>query len=220
MSSTTVLRRLGLTLIVLLCTFGIVSPAVAKRGSTPAGSHAHGASLLDWQERWFAWVGGSASNPFETGSCGERVGKLFFLTASLGPGTEVECRVPTGVPLLASPGGTLAWAPDDSASDEQLLAERDAGMVGVGSPVATLDGRSLDVGDSLRLSGVYTVPLEPGNFIQDVDPGVVGDEVRLASGGWFLRLNPLTPGRHELVLSDEVDGTVLDITFHLAVGRR
>jgi hypothetical protein len=60
--------------------------------------------------------------------------------------------------------------------------------------------------------------LEPGNLIQAEDDGVLGDETQVASGGWFLRLKPLTPGPHELVFSDVIDGVgVFEIRFHITV---
>ncbi len=196
------------------------APAAAKRGANPADSHAHGASLVTWQERWFEWAFGGGANPLLTGICGEQVGKLFLLSPATELGVEVDCQLRPGTPLLASPAGVIAWASTDGQTDAELLAERDASLVGISDPAVTLDGRALEVEDTFRSTDVYTIGLEPGNFIQTVDPGVLGDQTRVASAGWFLRLNPLPPGEHELVLSVAFDGSPgAQITFHISVGK-
>jgi hypothetical protein len=204
-------------LIAVLSMLVVATPAAARGNAVPAKSHAYGASLLTWQQRWVQWAFGSSTNPILSGTCGEKVGKLFFLTAAFEPGTEVNCVIPTGTPLLATPGGVAAWVSGDVDTRAELLADRDAGLVGISDPRVTLDGRSLRVADSLRLSDVYTIRLEPGNLIQTVDPTVSGDTVRVASGPWLVRITPLPPGQHTLVLSDVIDGTVFDITFHITV---
>jgi hypothetical protein len=152
-------------------------------------------------------------------TCGEKVGRLFFLTATTQPGvTEVNCHIRPGTPLLATPGGNVVWAPTNGQTREELLASRDALLSALADPRATLDGHSLgNLDDTLRLSDVYTVALEPGNFIQAVDPAVSGTETRVASNGWFVRLHPLTPGHHELVLSDRIQGDLFEIVFHITV---
>jgi len=208
------MKRL-IVVIAALSVFVAAPPAAAGRNAIPATSNAYGASLLTWQERWVQWAFGSSTNPLIGGICGEKVGRLFFLNAAIAPGTEVDCDIPKGTPLLATPGGTVVW--DPTATREELLAARDDALAGNSDPRATLDGHSLRVDDALRVSDVYTVALEPGNFIQTVDSGVSGDAIQVASGGWFLRIQPLQPGRHELVLSDVIAGTVFDITFHITV---
>jgi hypothetical protein len=204
-------------LIAVLSMLVVATPAAAGGNALPTKSHAYGASLLTWQQRWVQWAFGSSTNPLLSGICGEKVGKLFFLSVAIEPGTEVNCVIPTGTPLLATPGGVVAWASTDGQTREEILADRDAGLVGISEPRVTLDGRSLRVADSFRLSDVYTIALEPGNFIQTVDPAVSRDTTRVASGLWLVRITPLPPGQHELVLSDVIDGTVFDITFHITV---
>jgi hypothetical protein len=210
-------RRLRSTVAALFIASAMATPAVAQAG-TPANSRAHGASLLTWQERWFAWGLGSSTNPLFSGICGEQIGKLFFLNTTFEAGTEIDCQIRPGTPLLASPGGTVAWAPRHGQTREELLAARDRFLSTLSDPRATLDGRSLgNLDETLRLTDVYTIPLEPGNLIQAIDPGFSGDQTQVASAGWFLRLRPLAPGPHELVLSDRINGALLDITFHITV---
>jgi hypothetical protein len=216
------MRRPALLTIAALC-FALVAatPAAGHNGgANPPQSHAYGASLLTWQKRWMAWAFGSGTNPLLNEVCGEQVGMVFFLTAAEEPGTEVDCRIPPGTPLLATPGGCIIW-PFPEETPEEMLEERDACLEELSEPSATLDGRSLgDLDHLLRRTGLYTIALEPGNFIQEVEPeneAVSGDHTLVTSGGWFLRIPPLPPGHHVLVLSDQTEGGLLDITFHLTV---
>ena len=168
------MKRASLIL-VLAALVGLASsaPAAAEKGATPAHSHSSGASLLDWQERWNTWAFGSSANPLLSGLCGERVGKRFFLAASVEPVAEVDCHLRPGTSLLATPAGVIFWA-SAGETDAELLAGRDDALATASPPLATLDGRPLDLDGALESSGVYTIPLEPGNFIQTVDPSVSG----------------------------------------------
>jgi hypothetical protein len=211
-------RPLLFTLAALLVALLAAPPAVARKGAIPAGSYAFGASLLTWAQRYDAWSWGSSTNPLLNDICGEKVGKVFFLNAALEPGTEVDCHFRPGTRLVGTPGGVIAWAPTDGQTREELVDSRDSFLAAISDPRATLDGHSLgNLDDTLRLSDVYTIPLEPGNFIQTVDPDVPGDETQVATADWVVRLRPLTPGHHELVFSDRVFGDLLDITFHITV---
>jgi hypothetical protein len=152
-------------------------------------------------------------------ACGEEIGGVFFLNAAVEPGIkEVDCEIPPGTPLLGVPAGAIAWAPTDGETPEQLLASLDSFLSGVIDIQATLDGHPLALEEAPRLTGVYTLLLEPGNFIQTVDGGVPGDETQVASGVWLAPVNPLTPGPHELVFADLIDGVgVFEIRFHIVV---
>jgi hypothetical protein len=50
----------------------------------------------------------------------------------------------------------------------------------------------------------YTIQLEPGNFLQTLDPAVTGDSTRVADAAYF-RLLHLDPGDHTLVASAKYD---------------
>ena len=67
--------------------------------------------------------------PLITGTCGELVDRYFLLTAAGEPGTEVDCEVPAGVPLVATPGGAISWRSKGVESRDDLLANRDEAFV-------------------------------------------------------------------------------------------
>src|SRR5262245_45784988 len=208
----------SLMLVPMLMTLSVAATATAGGNTPPAHSDAFGASLVTWQQRWMQWAFGSSTNPLMNSICGEKVGSVFFLNASEGPGTEVDCHIPPGTPLVGTAGGFIGWVPTDAATPAGLPAARDQGLSAVSNVHAILDGRPLNLEGALTSTDVFTISLEDGNFIQAVDPNVVGDTTQAASGGWFVRITPLTPGRHELVFSDEIEELgVFDITFHILV---
>lgn len=215
-------RPLLLTIAALSIVLAAATPAAAHKGSIPpAKSNAFGASLLTWEKRWVGWAFGSSTNPLMSDTCGEKVGKAFFLNANATdqPFLDVTCHLRPGTRLVGSPAGAVAWAPTDGQTRQELFAARDSFFSGTSDPRATLDGHSLgSLDDALRLTDVYTIELENGNFIQSVDPGVPGDQTRVASGGWFVRIRPLPRGHHVLVLSARIDGDRVGIRFHIKVG--
>jgi hypothetical protein len=215
----TTARRIATILLVAGLTPAVAVPASAvPGGSVPGGSNAFGRSALGWQEAWIGWTFGSSTNPLlDDASCGEVVDGVFFLRGSFLGGEELSCEVPSGTPLLAAPGGTVAWWGVDAETEPGLLAARDALLAPLSNPSVVLDGRSLPVADAFALSGVYPIDMEPGNFMETLGIPVVEDPLRVASGGWFVRIRPLRPGEHTLVLSSEFAGSPATITFHLTV---
>lgn len=222
------MRRLLVAAIAALSMVAVVAPAAANRSPVePAGSNAWGASLVTWQERWFAWSAGSSANPVVSDICGEKIGNVFFLNSTIDLGTKhVQCRLQPGARLLGLVSASLDYPDSPDVTDEELIADLDSFFdPTIEDPRAKLDGRSLanSVAASLRYTDVYTIPLEPGNFLAEVDPAVFAgvDETRLVSAGWWLRIKPLPPGRHLLVLSNTIpDYGKLEIKFHITVSGR
>lgn len=182
----------------------------------------YGGSSVQLQQRYFAWMFGSSTNPLLADNfCGELVGGEFMLTAAIESGVERSCTVPFGVPVIASPAGCFDWFPIGSLTDAQVIATRDADCPpSVFTEVtARLDGRPLDVARSFATTGAYTIPVADGSLIKTEDPTFpsAATWARAASMGWILRLAPLAPGRHRLQLSDVVDGSLLSISFTLTV---
>ncbi len=110
-----------------MCAALVASPAAAasKDRVLPAGSHAWGASLVTWQERWSAWAFGSGTNPIASDICGEKVGGVFFLNQTGELGTkQVECHLPPGTRLLANVAASFvvpSFPPAHVETDQELL---------------------------------------------------------------------------------------------------
>lgn len=202
-----------------LAVAALAAPAgAAPGGAVPGKSSAFGGSSLAWQQAWIEWVFGSSTNPLLAEDlCGETVDGVYFLTGAIDRGQQRRCRIPTGTPLLAAPGGTVAWWGVDGTSATELLAARDALIAPFSNVRVLLDGREIPVEGTYAQSGVYPIDMQPGNFMETLGIPVVEDPLRVASAGWFVRLRPLPPGEHVLVLSSDFAGSPSDITFHLDV---
>jgi hypothetical protein len=196
--------------------------AVAPAGATvvPPKSRAYGASSVVWEQRYLQWLFGSDANPLmQEGLCGQSFNGALFLNAAVVPDFQANCTVKPGTQILASPGGTIEWAPTNGTTDEQLLARLAIDSAAIQNPAGTLDGRSIDVVDGFTEAGAYTISVGSQSFIKTVDSTFPSDltQTRVASSAWMVRLTPLTPGTHTLVLSDTIAGDPYVATFHITV---
>ena len=204
--------------IAFMMSVSLVEPAVAA--SLPGVSSAFGGSSITWQRHYMSWLFGSETNPLMRESyCGESIDGVLFLNAATVPNFEATCTVQPGTRILASPGGSIEWAPTNGTTDEQLLAQLAADATAVQNAAGTLDGRTLNVQDGFAVAGAFTIPVADDSFIKTVDPGFPTNltETRVASDAWMVRLMPLSPGSHTLVLSDTIAGDPYVATFHINV---
>lgn len=195
-----VMRRIAVTLTAVAALLGLLAAPASAALQPPLRLH----------RQWTQWAFGSSTAPLlQEDLCGERVGDVFFLTVVAGSPTSitrrVDCTVQSGVPVLVTPGGVITWAPTDGTTDRQLQLSlfRFLPHLIVQSVRLVLDGREIDHGP-LVVPDPYTIQLEPGNFLQTLDPAVTGDSTRVADGAYF-RLLHLDPGDHTLVASAKYD---------------
>jgi hypothetical protein len=211
-------RRLRSSALVLVLTAATV---VASSTSASASDGGQRSNALRLQQRFWAWVAGSETNPaFQDGFCGEQVGATFFLSGAFAPGeTVLDCTIPADMPILLSPGGGLEWEGPDLQTDAAILAQRDIDTANIADPTASLDGRDLHPERSFARSGVYRIALAPDSLIKTVDPTVSADatSVRVASLGWALQIHELHSGHHTIRLSDAIGGELFAVTFHITV---
>jgi hypothetical protein len=194
---------------------------VASSTSAAASGDGHSSAALRLQQRYWAWIAGSDTNPaFREGFCGEQVGSAFFLNAAFSPGNTVfDCTIPADMPIVFSPGGALEWEEPNLVTDAALLAQRDIDGADLTDPVASLDGRDLHPARSFARSGVYRIPIGPNSLIKAIDPTVPADatSIRVASLGWTLQTHELDKGSHTIFVSDTIGSVVLSATFHITV---
>jgi hypothetical protein len=211
-------KFLSVGVVALFVMVAAVVPASAH--VIPSGSSAFGASSVVWEQRYIQWLFGSDTNPLmQDGLCGQSFNGVLFLNAATIPDFEADCTVKAGTQILASPGGTVEWAPTNGTTDEQLLAQLAIDETAIANPAATVDGRAINVTDGFTRGGAYTISVGADSFIKSVDPTFPSDltETRAASSAWIARLTPLTPGTHTLVLSDTIGGDPFVATFHITV---
>ena len=203
------MRKFLLPLFAITMILGLSVPAGAQ--ALPTRAHVRGHSSVEWQRSFIEWLTTSSANVLFNGGCGEIVDDVYFLPVATGPDTQVECEIPAGTWILASPTGAFAEIPTWGADDEAILAEVRATMVELLSTQTTVDGR--DVWGTLAEAGVYNVGLvERESFLDlqceglpapcsvDFQPG---DTVRLASSVELLLLHPMRPGTHTIVMHAE-----------------
>jgi hypothetical protein len=185
---------------------------------TPSAFAAKGPSPITEERRFFSWLAGSSTDPFDHPElCGERVGGEFFLNVAVTPGQNtVDCVIPAGLPIVGSPGGEFSdfASPPNSRSDASLEAEvADLAAGGLTDFMAVLDGQ--DIAVPLRSTGAFTVAAESGSLIALVTGGA--RPVRLAGRAAMIRIDGLSTGAHTLVLSDRIDGELFEMSFNISI---
>jgi hypothetical protein len=196
---------------------------VASSTSASASDGGQRSNALRLQQRYWAWIAGSDTNPaFQDGFCGEQVGNAFFHSAAFAPGeTVLDCTIPADMPIVLSPGGAVEWEDPNLQTDAAILAQRDIDVAAaqLANPTASLDGRDLHPERAFARSGVYRIPIAPNSLIKTVDPTVPADatSIRVASLGWTLQIHELHEGQHTIHLSDTIGGELFAVTFHITV---
>jgi hypothetical protein len=212
-------------------------------GVAPINSNAHGRSYGEWVAAWWTWAASipADQNPIvdptgEFGQIGQR-GPVWFLAGAFGGTVERSLAVPAGKALFFPLFNSLWWAPDDlqtaadlavlagldpsTMSDEELIRFIAAFQVDYATSLTcTVDGRELrDLFDYRASSPAFLI--EDTDLIDDLGAAISQPNAAIGDGYWLL-LNPLTPGAHTIrftVVSDHpVFGPFsLDVTYHLAV---
>jgi hypothetical protein len=216
----------------------------AGTGVAPAKSHPHGKTYAEWAAAWWQWAVGipADSNPIldPDGRFGltDQSGSVYFLAGAFGGTAERSITIPTGKALFFPILNSLWWAPDDvddatayvegvlgldasDFTDEQLVQMLAAAqMSGVTSMSLLVDGKPVN--------NVLDYYIETDGFrLTDTDlidsfGGEISQPNTAFAAGYWVMLNPLTPGRHTITWSargtNPVAGQLsLDVTYHVTV---
>jgi len=177
-----------------------------------------GRNSASWARAWSQWALGDASNPLFAGlldgDCGDLIDGVFFMTAPIDVGVDLDCDVPAGVPILVSHAGFFVF-PDAGQTDAEIEAMADAGFTTVYNDLS-LDGRGLPL--IVSRTGAFDVISEAGGFYDAIVELGTGP-IRTAVTGNFSLIHPLSRGDHTL------EGSVLftdaenySVTYHIHVG--
>jgi hypothetical protein len=191
-------------------------------GTLVAGAGRRQTEAVDMQEAWTAWFLGSASaNPIHSADdfCGEVINGQFFMTPGVtAPTVERTCHIPASVELVSSPIGGFSNSPTDGNDDTDLFSAALGYFQGAvpSSVKARVDGVLVPKGPATCIDP-FTVNLEPGSFLPEVDHKVTKDTARVAICGWFYVLEPLSVGEHAVRFVSKFTGSkrsvlVLNIT--------
>lgn len=187
----------------LVLTLGTAAPAAADHGHfplRPAGQGVNGASPSEWLGRWWQAVLETPS-PFERYPGCATLSRQVVAPVMPPGGGEASCTVRKGT--------VLALVPDTaSCSDYEpppffgaTPAERRACAIlienGVELTEVVVDGRRVRLGDAYRTTSPDRRATLPEDNLLDAPAGT---RIRHRANGWIAFTQPLSRGRHEIVL--------------------
>jgi hypothetical protein len=193
-----------------------------------------GKTYSQWSAEHWQWLYSLAADKhplFDTAdvSVGQ-TGDVWFLggtyTTTAGTngviyGTAVrDCVIPQGkslfFPLIDAESST---AEGNGTNYAELLANSQAQIDGVDTLSCTIDGHSLSNLTSYRAaSDLFTWgPLPTNNVFGDPANFPAGTTSQAVSDGYFLMVQPMSPGDHSIHFTGGVPGFQLDITYNITV---
>lgn len=195
---------------ILFCTVGSV-----QADALPAGSVVEGKTLGEWSAEWWQWALSYpvSNNPLldTTGSSASLgdVGPVFFL-AGRAFSSGIVNRT------FAVPAGKFIFFPliNSFSSEEGTVTEMRAALATFAANTtelhASVDGVAIpDLFSHRELSPVFDITLPPDNIF-GADPRVYSPSV---SDGYWLMLEPLSPGNHIINFGGTSGDFSLDVTY-------
>lgn len=198
-----------------------INPGVYSTDSSP-----HVIPYGKWLAKWWNWTSSipAAQHPrddYTPDKCAvNQEGPVWFLADQLGGREERTCTIPSGrsifIPLLV---GECDYSIPELNSDDDLRRCATEGNE-YGVIEATVDGVKLKNLDQYRTqSGFFNITIVEGN-IYESPPGTF----KGFADGFFVFLEPLPPGKHDINLKVSVLNPVetsynynADWTYHLIV---
>jgi hypothetical protein len=183
----------------------------------------HGKTYGEWSALWWKWAleQPTSANPLvdTTGAncMNGQAGHVWFLAGTTGNTDTVTrtCTIPTGT-WLFFPVANSFNAPD--LGTQSTFAEQQAlAVASFGTPTevaVAIDGRAVQaIPTYLALSPEFSLRL-PQENIYGADPG---EYKPAAAVGYYLMLNPLSPGDHVVTIYAIFGETTIDVKYHLRV---
>jgi hypothetical protein len=179
-----------------------INPGVYSKDSAPFG-----VPYREWLSKWWQWNMGipTAEHPRDNYSPEKctvnQSGPVWFLPDILTGKEERTCTIPEGKAILV-PLLTGEWHNDPSdpvpLTDSELkaaaMAGDEYGVIG-----AALDGTQLKNLEQYRTQSYHNITVPEDNIFKNL-PGTY----RGVADGFFVFLEPLPPGQHELRLTTSV----------------
>jgi hypothetical protein len=191
-------------------------------------SKPYGMTFAAWTDKWFEWLVSipQSANPAAdaTGkNCGlGQNGPVWFLAGTTGGSAERTCVIPAGkailFPVINSECDFIA-NPNVKTDTGLVACATDTDVVS--NMQATLDGLNLQQLEKYRVTSQPFNMTFPSNNLFGYKPGTT----TMASDGFWVFLQPLVIGKHELHFSglnagNPTTGTsnfVTDATYHIIV---
>jgi hypothetical protein len=198
-------------------------------GVYPPNSTPYGLTYGEWTAKWWQWVYSMPEtvNPTfdNTGvkCANNQTGPVWFLAGTFGGAVTRQCTIPSDkailMPIINVECDSSSDPTQDTEAELRACAKADQDTV-IGKEI-TVDGISIDNLDNYR----FQSPLFNLTFPENNIAGVTPQTAKAVSDGFWILLEPLSPGMHEIhskgVLGDPTaTGTVnfaLDVKYLLTV---
>lgn len=207
--SVTMVRRISLLLVTLVFLLQVATVAAAGNpnpGIAPINSSTYGKTYGEWSEAWWNWISrlDGSTNPFTSTTClkAQQSEKVIFLAGTEGgDGGTRTCTVSPGTPLLVPilnfiEGDLLEniHPGNDAAAFLQQLNDATKNV----ALSAAIDGVSVKNLTSYNSTSPfsYNYVLRNDNLL-----GAPVGTYEVVSGGYYILLHPLAPGKHTIELS-------------------
>jgi hypothetical protein len=194
----------------------------------PPSSKPFGFSYAEWSAKWWQWLlafpgeRNPSIDPDGRYCTINQEGPVWFLAGSQGEvGSGLRsCTIPAGkailFPVLASECSYQEQSGLKTPAELKQCAVKE--HVGTVQMTAAIDGEPIDNLNDFRVqSSLFNVTLPAGSlFGGSPEPG----PDQAVSDGWFIMLEPLTPGRHTVEFQGSVTGPVTwssDANYNLEV---
>lgn len=201
---------------------------ILELGPTPptiAAVDTYGANYGELSARWWQWLLSipAAVNPNvdPTGAnCGlKQYDDVWFLAGGFGGTIERSCTIPAGKPIFFPIINNVGFKP---GGKETLLDLRQlvAGFIDSVTEInCTMDGIACFENPSqFRVrSPSFTVIAPPNGLVPPGQLSVPGNTDLLVSDGYWLLLDPPTPGPHSLHFKATAGDFALDVTYNLTI---
>jgi hypothetical protein len=216
-------RATAIVLAILLAT-AVAGPASADGGGHGAGkgfvqpnAKVHGYSLEQLAIAWNTYAFGTPApeNPLLTNRCepSPTDPRIWFVPVSIGGDYEVDCQVPTGAFLVATPAGYFCEPIEaGGSSTAALLACATNGFATLTFVQVVLDGRQAKHLDRYVVTTPRIELAGPNLLSEDATP--------IIDKGIYVVVKPLRPGSHTLRLYDEFGSLAFGVTVNLTVTSR
>jgi hypothetical protein len=195
----------------------------------PPESQPYGLSYGEWTARWWQWAHSipTENNP-QLDTTGEdcaqaqnHTGPVWFLAGTSGGFAERTCTIPAGKAILL-PIINAVYVGSAGETDEEMRTAVNEWINTVNTIEASIDGAPLQDILTYRIQSPFFDNTLPNDNILGEPEGTY----RAISDGYWLILEPLPPGQHEIRLHGAIiDPTAISptpsfetgVTYHLVV---
>ena len=216
------MKKYFLILLVALVTTPIASADQDQaRNATPK---VYGKTIGNWSHAWWVWaysLPSSTSPPAQNGSvdCSAgQSGKVWYLAGTFGaPAADRTCSIKKGKAILFPLLNGIFWAPEDCSDENSCRTLAGGALDAVTIETCTIDDTPCvwSVQIVRAQSEARSLKIPAGSFPTTAGGGSYAPgkrKISIADGYWVM-LDPLPPGIHEIHFKASVGTFSLDVNY-------